>query len=314
MKTRWMAAGSLLVLLAVSGCKSGDDGLQTTTNSSPTVGRSATSTPCTTSTVISEPAIPESPLFTLDPLGPMLDVTCEWQHYQPADDFCVKLDAPEFTPGGTGPLYDGRDPACQFAGFAESDTGLYKVQIPTPPLCAGCRRVFMDFSAIPEDDAAAGLFYAHGHAFYRIMSLNPTYTIEPNSHSPNTKNFYNDKLVSPPGTPIEQGVGALDTHFMAYVTHTRFFAHTGAQGVHYIGPWYVNRDGERIHGIYVDVNVGDAMASGDPDFDAFRYMTSYNSGQVTCFDNLSAMTSGGNMLYGGCFDRIGGSSIALDPF
>lgn len=269
---------------------------------------------CTTSAVVGDQQIPNSPLFTADPMGPMLDVTCEWQRYQPADDFCVQINAPEFTPGGTGPLMDGRDPACQFSGFTPEDTNLYKVQLTTPPLCPGCRRVFFDFSAIPEDDPASQLFYAHGHVFYRVSAFNPTYTIDPDSHSPNTKNFYNDKLVSPPGTPIEQLVGALDTYFMAYVTHTSKFAHTGAQGSHYIGPWYVNRAGERIHGAYVDVNVGNATSFGDPNADAFRYLAVYNTGQATCPDNLSPDYAGVNFLYAGCVDGRGGSSIALDPF
>jgi hypothetical protein len=270
--------------------------------------------PCAYSTHVAAQNPPESPMFTLDPLGPLEDVTCNWQDFQPAEQFCVKLDGPEFTPGGSGVLTDGRDPACEFAGFKPEDAGLYKVSIVTPPLCAGCRRLFIDYSRIPEDDPAQQLFYAHGHAFYRIMSGNPGYTIEPNSHSPNTKNFYNDKLVSPPGTPVEQLVGAADTHFMAYVTSTRFFIHTAIQGPYYIGPWYLNREGERITGVFVDVNVGDATPSGNAEFDALRYMTAYNSGQVTCADNLSPMSSGGNLLYGGCFDRFGGARDAWNPF
>jgi hypothetical protein len=307
-RKRLLMCAWLMVLTACSSGGGGDDLVG--------IGGAGTTavSQCSYSTEITEPSIPETPLFTLDPLGPMSDVTCDWQQYQPAESFCVQLDAPEFTPGGTGALTDGNDPACRFSGFTAADQNLYKVEITTPILCAGCRRVFMDFSQIPADRPDEQIFYAHGHAFYRIMSINPSYTIDPDSHSPNTKNFYNDKLVSPPGTPIEQLVGAIDTYDMAYVTDTRFFAHTGIQGLHYIGPWYVNRAGERIHGIYVDVNVVDATRLGDPNLDAFRYMTGYNSGQFTCPDNLSPMFADGNLLYGGCVDRAGGSSIALDPF
>lgn len=257
---------------------------------------------------------PESPSFTLDPLGPFVDVTCDWQRFQPADAFCVKLDAPEFTPGGVGTLTDGNDPACAFSGFTPQDTGLYKVVIATPILCPGCRRLFIDLSRIPPDDPALQLFYAHGHAFYRMMSANPGYTLDPIAHSPNTKNFTNDKLLAPAGSPLEQLIGAADTRFMSYVTGTRFFIHTAIQGPYYIGPWYVNRDGERIGGVYLDVNVIEAAPFGAPDLDAIRYMTAYNSGQLTCPDNAAPFTSGGDLLYGGCVDRIGGSSDAWDPF
>jgi hypothetical protein len=262
------------------------------------------------STPLKAPNPPESPAWQLDPIGPLVDVTCDWQRYQPAEVSCVKLDGIEYAPGGVGVLTDGSDPACQFSGFAEDETGLYRVEIPNPILCAGCRRMFIDFARIPADSGL--LYYAHGHAFYHVSSLNPFYTIEPVSHSPNTKNFYNDKLVSPPGTPVETLIGAIDTHDMAYVTDTKYFVHTAIQGPHYIGPWYVNRDGERIHGIYLDVNVGDAMSLGSPQFDQFFYQVGYNSGQVYC--NPIAPATDADILYGGCVDRPGGSRDAYDPF
>ena len=31
--------------------------------------------------------------FQQDPMGPIKDVTADWQHYQPATAFCVKPDA-----------------------------------------------------------------------------------------------------------------------------------------------------------------------------------------------------------------------------
>jgi hypothetical protein len=269
---------------------------------------------CVTSTQLAAPEPPESPAFLIDPIGTLTDVTCDWQHYQPAAQFCVKLDGIEFAPGGTGVLTDGHDPACADSGFAADETGLYKFDFAVPTLCPGCRRMFVDFTTIPPDEPGAQLFYAHGHAYYRIESANQTYTVEPIAHSPNTKNFYNDKLVSPPGTPVETFVGAADTHDMAYVTDTVHFIHTAIQGVHYIGPWYVNRDGERIHGLYLDVNVGDATSGGNPSYDAFFYQSAFNSGQDTCFANGVPMTTDGDLLYGGCVDRIGGSREAYDPF
>lgn len=267
-------------------------------------GTGAVATSCLLSAEVTDPAIPENPLFTLDPIGPLSDVTCNWQHFQPAESFCVQLDAPEFTPGGSGVLTDGSDPACRFSGFSAADQDLYKVEISTPILCAGCRRFFIDMSQIPEGQSL-------GHAFYAIASFNPTYTIEPIAHSPNTKNFTNDHLLSPPGTPIATIIGAQDLYAKDYVTHTTQFAHTAIQGPYYIGPWYVNRAGQRIHGLYVDVNVGDAMDFGNANLNAIRYIGGYNSG--LCPDALLNMP-GMNFLYAGCADHPGFSSIALDPF
>jgi hypothetical protein len=75
----------------------------------------------------------------------------------------------------------------------------------------------------------------------------------------------------------------------------------------------VNRAGERIHGLYVDVNVGDATPLGDDMADAFYYQTGYDSGQLTCFPNGSPMTSDADLLYGGCVDRVGGGADAYVP-
>jgi hypothetical protein len=302
-----LIAFSLVLLL--SGCSNGS-GVATDSG-----GDVPDDIPCTTSTVLAAPVPPESPLFTLDPLGKATDVTCKWQHYQPAAQFCVPLDGIEYAPGGTGPLTDGSDPACAFSGFSPSDSGLYKFDFAVPTLCPGCRRLFIDFATIPADDAAKLLYYAHGHAYYRVSSANPSYSIEPTSHSPNTKDFFNDKLVSPPGSPVEALVRVADTYDMAYVTDVVHFIHTAIQGVHYIGPWYVNREGERIHGIYLDVDAGSATAFGVPSFDAFFYQAGYNSGQDTCFNSDGTpMVNDADLLYGGCVDRIGGSSDAFDPF
>lgn len=305
---------SLAWLLAA--CNSGGDDLQTRTGNiqpPPVSGGSGASCAPDGLEAMNPP---ESPLFALDPLGPISDVTCNWQHYQPADSFCVQLDAPEFTPGSTGPLTDGSEPACAFSGFGPDDGNLFKVEVATPLLCTGCRRLFIDFSRIPADQPEAGLFYAQGHAYYRPMSFNPTYTVDPIAHSPNTKNFTNDKLVAPEGTPLEQVIGALDLHFMTYVTDTFRFAHTAIQGPYYIGPWYVNREGERIHGVYLDVDVMSAQDFGDPNLNAIRYMAGYNSGEATCLGNglPEGMMDDANFLYGGCFDRMGGSRVMIDPY
>ncbi len=298
-------ASIMLAAAVLLACKSNDGGeVFLDTGNRPAGTGQPAAVNCTPAAEVSFP-IPQNPLLTLDPIGPLSDVTCDWQHYQPAAEFCVKLNAPEFTPGGTGPLTaDGDDPECRLSGFNADDQELYKVKIDTPILCPGCRRFFIDMSQIPEGRSL-------GHAFYAIVSFNPTYTIEPIAHSPNTKNFTNDHLLSPPGTPIAALVGAQDLYAKDYVTHTTKFAHTAIQGPYYIGPWYVNRSGERIHGLYLDVNVGDALNLGDANLNAIRYIAGYNSG--LCPDVLLGMP-GLNFLYAGCADHPGTSSIALDPF
>jgi hypothetical protein len=287
--------------MVLAACNSGDGSL---TSRDVTSGGAGVGGNCTTSAVVDDFAIPENPLFTPDSMGPLSDVTCEWQRFQPADEFCVKLDAPEYTPGGAGELTDGSDPACKFAGFSPEDTGLYKVQVDTPLLCEGCRRYFIDMSQIPEGQSL-------GHAFYALVSFNPSYTIEPHAHSPNTKNFTNDYLVTPQDTPLVTVIGTLDSYLKEYVTHTTQFAHTAIQGPYYIGPWYVNRKGERIHGLYLDVNVGGATDLGDANLNAIRYVAGYNSG--ACPDALLGMP-GVDFLYAGCADHPGVSAIALNPF
>ncbi|MEQ1440133.1 hypothetical protein AAG565_12285 [Fontimonas sp. SYSU GA230001] len=298
---RWLARAALAALTTLLCACASDDGADPAPPADP-----AGDAPCVLSAEVRYP-IPDSPLFTLDPLGPLQDVTCAWTHYQPAGTFCVKLDAAELTPGGTGTLTDGRDPACASSGFDADATGLYKVAIDTPPLCPGCRRLFIDLGQIPEGGA-------RGHAFYAIASFNPSYTIDPFAHSPNTKNFTNDELVSPPGTPLAMLVNAGDAYFKAYVTHTTRFAHTALQGPFYIGPWYVNRDGQRINGVYVDVDVASAQNLGTAELNAMRYVAGYNDGTASCPDNLLGDYAGANLLYAGCATHPGTSAVAIDPF
>lgn len=260
--------------------------------------------------------LPSNPLLVLDPLGPISDVTANWQDYQPAASFCVPLNAPELTPGGSGPTVDGTDPACAFSGFGPDDEGLFKVEVPVPLLCPGCRRIFINYAEIPEDKPGQLLFHTHGHAYYQIRALNLGYTIDPIAHSPNTKNFTNDKLVAPADMILEMLIGAVDTYLATYVTDTAKFANTAIQGPYYIGPWYVNQNGERINGIYLDVDVTSVGSLGHPEIDAIRYFAAFNSGQITCIGNglPGGILDDANLLYGGCLDRFGVSRDSIDPF
>jgi hypothetical protein len=179
-----------------------------------------------------------------------------------------------------------------------SATGLVKVAIPTPALCAGCRRLFIDFSKIP---ASGG---ARGHAYYHLAAVNFTYTVNPVAHSPNTKNFTNDKLLAPPGSLQEQILAAIDLHAIAYVADTAFFVHNAIQGPYYIGPWYLNGQGDRIHGVYLDVPK--TIRFPIAQLNQIHYAAGFNSGQLCPSD--------ADLLYAGCFDAAAFSVSSVDPF
>lgn len=238
--------------------------------------------------------------FQADSMGPITDVTAHWQRYQPASAFCIKPDAPQYTPGGIGANATGADPVCRRSGFPASATRLVKIQIRTPVLCTGCRRLFIDFSKIP---ASGG---AHGHVYYHLAAANFTYTVDPVDHSPNTKNFTNDKLLTPDGSPQALLIGAFDLHAIAYVTDTAHFVHTAIQGPYYIGPWYVNRAGRRIDGVYLDVDVEDATHFPSPQLNEIGYVDGFNSGTLCPSD--------GDAFYAGCADAFSYSTSIVNPF
>ena len=252
-------------------------------------------------------AAPSGVPFYYDTLGPITDVTAAWQRYQPANTFCVQPDVAEYTPGGVGPTVTGADPACRRSGFPAGAKGLVVIHVRTPTLCSGCRRLFIDFSKIPATSAAP-YYYPHGHVFYRFTSANATYTVDPLGHSPNTKNFTNDKLLVPGGSPQEPVVGFADDHQLAgYTTDTANFVHTAAQGPYYAGPWYVNRRGARINGVYFDVDLAHATENpGGVDFNDIAYAAGFNSGQHCPNDD--------DLLYGGCVDWWGYSTSTVNPY
>lgn len=241
--------------------------------------------------------------FQVDSLGPIKDVTANWTAYQPAGVFCIKPDVTEYTPGGTGPTVSAADPACRRSGFPPGPTGLVVIRLRTPTLCSGCRRLFVDFSKI-----GAGSSYAHGHVFYRLTSANVTYALDPLAHSPNTKNFSNDKLVVPEGSPQQPLVWAGDEHqFAGFTSDTAHFVHNSEQGPYYTGPWYVNRAGRRIDGVFLDVDVADATRfPGGAQANAIGYAAGFNS--------ATRCPSDADLLYAGCFDSWGFSVSSVDPY
>lgn len=252
--------------------------------------------------------------FTQDPLGPIVDVTRHWRDYQPAEEFCIQPDVADF-PAATDATDTGADPACRFSGFGHLATGLYKVHISTPPLCAGCHRLFLDYAKIRANQGLT--LNAHGHAYFRPMSLNPTYRVAPTAHSPNVKNLTNDTLVAPPGTPIPDVTALFDSHAMAYVGDTTGFGHIAAQGLYYVGPWYVNTAGQRIDGAYLDVDLSQGVSLGNSLLDGIGYAAGFDANPGLCPDTLllGAAYADGNYFYGGCVNFFGASTApGLDPW
>jgi hypothetical protein len=251
--------------------------------------------------------------FQQDPMGPIKDVTAHWQRYQPAATFCVKPDTVEGSTsmpppfGRQTPTTTGANPACRHSGFSLGTKGLFVVHVRTPILCAGCRRLFIDFSRIPRKNSPP-TWYAHGHVYFHLDSANPSYTVDPIAHSPNTKNFTNDKLFVPDGSPWEPLVYGQDLHSMSYVSDTAHFVESASQGPYYVGPWYVNRAGQRIEGVYFDVDVNDAAESPFPPQNGIGYIAGFNA------DDGSCPTGDDDGYYAGCADHWGHSSRMVDPF
>lgn len=239
-------------------------------------------------------------------IGPLRDVTAHWRSYQPAGAFCIRPERAQYTPGGSGASATGRDPACRRSGFPRRATGLVKITIKAPPLCSGCRRLLIDFSKIPPGSEPSN-YYAHGHVYYRLASANSSYTVQPTAHSPNTKNFTNDKLIAPSRSPQERVISVLDLHqVFAYVSDTAHFIHTAIQGPYYIGPWYLNRQGRRIRGVYLDVRIAGATRYPSAQLNAIGYGAGFDSGRL-CPSDADA-------FYGGCIDAFALSTSTVDPF
>lgn len=248
-----------------------------------------------------------------DPLGPLVDVTADWQAYQPNSDFCVHPTV--FEVPATTEIATGSTPACAKSGFAPSATGLYEVKIDTPGLCQGCRRLFIDYSKIPPSTMSAPT--SHGHAYLRLMSFNPTYTVQPLAHSPNIKNLTNDYLVAPPGSPISALTSQVDPYDMAYAGDTANYAHTAAQGPYYVGPGYLNTADQWVTGAYLDVDLSKASQLPQAELNVIRYAAGFDSSPASCPDAalFGPEYTDGNYFYGGCVNAFGASSPpGVDPW
>ena len=90
------------------------------------------------------------------------------------------------------------------------------------------------------------------------------------------------------------------------MTDTVHFIHTAIQGPYYIGPWYLNRRGHRIHGVYLDVDVADAAHFPIAQLNEIGYVDGFNSGKL-CPSDADA-------FYAGCVDSFGYSVSMVNPF
>jgi hypothetical protein len=257
--------------------------------------------------------LPATP-FTQDPLGPIADVTASWQDYQPRDAFCVYPDSVQYPGPAEAAVSTGADADCAASGFAPAEAGLVKITVGAPPLCEGCRRLFINYSMIPAN--ALPNVYAHGHVYLHLASLNPSSTVHPEAHSPNIKNFTNDKLFVPDDAAYQPVVHEVDTHDRAYTGNTVHFVHNKVQGPYYVGPWYVNRDGMRVPGAYLDVTI-DPSSAAPPEVhqvNEIGYIAGFHSGEEICFDEIVGDPyRDGDAYYGGCIDGFGAGRTPVDP-
>jgi hypothetical protein len=90
------------------------------------------------------------------------------------------------------------------------------------------------------------------------------------------------------------------------VTDTAQFVHTAIQGPYYIGPWYLNRAGRRIDGVYFDVDVAEPTALPNPQLNAIGYAAGFDSGRL-------CPSSDPDAPYGGCIDAflLSSSMVAI---
>ena len=243
----------------------------------------------------------DSPL-TDDPLGPIENVTADWTYYQPASDFCITPDVYEL------PAYTGSP--CKVAVGSATTTGTYEVKISAPALCPTCARIFIDYSKIAANNGTN--IYSHGHAFFKVFSLNLTYSADPVAHSPNIKNLTNDYLVSPPGSVISAVMGQLDTSLLTFAADTANYAHNDVQGPYYVGPGYVDAAGNWIDGAYVDINLANATELGNNTLDQVTYGAGFNSDPPSCLDSVigGPAFADANYFYAGCVNGFGASNPA----
>lgn len=219
--------------------------------------------------------------FCTSALGPLRDITANWHDYQPA--LVQPIPIADYFPG------DFEDDPVTGAGFCGTEkynppppapvstveTGLQGYPPPPrnlsgpttycflrylpadfDPLCQGCHRILIDYSAIPATGPPAQGHWA-GHMFVGSY-LQPLMPF--NAHSPNVKNLCSDKSINPtPGAGCADPLGSFDSHLHSIEGDTTYYHHFPGEGRYFNGPAYMAGDGAGVPyhwvtGAYFDVS------------------------------------------------------------
>lgn len=249
-------------------------------------------------------------------LGPLRDVTANWQSYQPSivqpipmTDYCpnepsCSLGDPEDGPppvtgptiGAAGrcgtetvhqpaspPLVAASGEALNWVAARDMLTSTPSALQPPPgknnpylnspycvlqylgadftPLCAGCHRILIDYSAIKSGTYNSTSPASDGHWAARFTTGSNFSSMTPfNGHSPNIKNICADKQFNDaPGAGCTPYWTAFDDGSHAFEGDSTIFHHFPYEGRYYNGPSYLAGDGitspyHWVNGAYFDLD------------------------------------------------------------
>jgi hypothetical protein len=233
-------------------------------------------------------------------LGPLVDVTANWSYYQPAlvqpipiSDYCPNEptcsngDIEDAQPGGAG--WCGTEtvnqpssgpnipPSTEVSGLpsfiiSAPPPGKYTPYNGSPycilqyipddftPLCAGCYRVFLDYSAIPFGTYNSVSPASDGHWAGHFATDDSFSATTPfNGHSPNFKNLCSDKFINPaPGAGCGPPISQSDLFGHNLEGDSTIFHHYPKEGRYFNGPAYLAGTGPAdyhwVNGAYFDVD------------------------------------------------------------
>lgn len=135
------------------------------------------------------------------------------------------------------------------------------------PLCNGCRRILLDFSAIPSGTYTITSPASDGHWAARFTTSSSLSAVTPfNAHSPNAKNLCADKFFnSAAGADCTAAIAQFDQGAHALEGDSTIFHHYPLEGRYFNGPSYLAGDGiampyHWINGAYFDVDLAGATS------------------------------------------------------
>ena len=249
--------------------------------------------------------VPSLP-FCDSALGPLRDVTADWRSYQPAlvqpvpiSDYCA--DEPSCITGdpedsslgagwcgtetvhqpATGPQIPASDevsglpmaiiatppPGKNFPYAGSKYCLLRYIAADFSPLCDGCRRILLDYSAIPTGTYTLTSPASDGHWAARFTTGSNFSAVTPfNAHSPNAKNLCADKFVnSAPGADCTAAIAQFDNGAHSLEGDSTIFHHYPLEGRYFNGPSYLAGDGAAvpyhwINAAYFDVDLAGATS------------------------------------------------------